>query len=66
MVVLRMNNLQNGEIDLSEVRRADLSKKEVHELNLVPGDILFNRTNSRNRQKFLGKHRLEPTSLYLE
>ena len=46
MVVLRMNNLQNGEIDLSEVRRADLSKKEVHELNLVPGDILFNRTNS--------------------
>ena len=46
MVVLRMNNLQNGEIDLSEVRRADLSKKEVHKLNLVPGDILFNRTNS--------------------
>ena len=41
-----MNNLQNGEINLSEVRRADLSKKEVHELNLVPGDILFNRTNS--------------------
>ena len=46
IVVLRMNNLQNGEIDLSEVRRADLSKKEVHELDLVPGDILFNRTNS--------------------
>ena len=46
MVVLRMNNLQNGEINLSEVRRADLSKKKVHELNLVPGDILFNRTNS--------------------
>ena len=46
MVVLRMNNLQNGELDLTEVRRADLSKKEVHELNLVPGDILFNRTNS--------------------
>ena len=46
MVVLRMNNLQNGEIDLSEVRRADLSKTEVHKLNLVPGDILFNRTNS--------------------
>ena len=46
MVVLRMTNLQNGEIDLSEVRRADLSQKEVQELNLVPGDILFNRTNS--------------------
>ena len=46
MIVLRMNNLQDGELDLSKVRRADLSKKEVHELNLVPGDILFNRTNS--------------------
>ena len=46
MIVLRMNNLQNGEIDLSKVRRADLSKKDAHELNLVPGDILFNRTNS--------------------
>ena len=41
MVVLRMNNLQNGEINLSEVRRADLSKKEVHELNLVPGGHSF-------------------------
>ena len=46
MIVLRMNNLQNGEIDLSEVRRADLSENDVHELDLVPGDILFNRTNS--------------------
>ena len=41
-----MNNLQNGEIDLSEVRRANLSDKEGQELDLVPGDILFNRTNS--------------------
>ena len=45
-VVLRMNNLQDGEIDLSEIRRTDLSDKESNELNLVPGDILFNRTNS--------------------
>ena len=46
MIVLRMNNLQNGRIDLSEVRRADLSEKDTHELELAPGDILFNRTNS--------------------
>ena len=46
VTVLRMNNLQDGEIDLSEVRRANLSVKESSELNLVPGDILFNRTNS--------------------
>ena len=46
VTVLRMNNLQDGEIDLSEVRRAKLSVKESSELNLMPGDILFNRTNS--------------------
>ena len=46
VAVLRMNNLQDGEIVLSEVRRANLSVKESSELNLVPGDILFNRTNS--------------------
>ena len=45
-LVLRMNNLQQGKIDLSETRRAKLSGKEVAELDLVPGDILFNRTNS--------------------
>ena len=44
--VLRMNNLQGGEVDLSEIRRADLSDKESSALNLVRGDILFNRTNS--------------------
>ena len=44
--VLRMNNLQGGQIDLSDVRRADLVDKEIRELNLACGDILFNRTNS--------------------
>ena len=43
--VLRMSNLQNGRIDLSEILRADIQGKE-RSLNLVPGDILFNRTNS--------------------
>ena len=43
--ILRMNNLQGGKIDLSEVRRAELLDRE-HGLNLVSGDILFNRTNS--------------------
>ena len=44
--VLRMGNLQNGQIDLSELRRADLSSRDLQDLNLVRGDILFNRTNS--------------------
>ena len=44
--VLRMNNLQNGQINLTDVRRANLNDKETRELNLACGDILFNRTNS--------------------
>ena len=44
--VLRMGNLQNGQIDLSDLRRADLSSRDFQDLNLVRGDILFNRTNS--------------------
>ena len=44
--ILRMNNIQGGELDLSDVRWADLTDSEKGHLNLVPGDILFNRTNS--------------------
>ena len=44
--VLRMNNLQNGQINLTDVRRANLNDKETRELNLACGDILFDRTNS--------------------
>ena len=45
--ILRMNNLQDGEIDLTEeIRSADLGNEELRKLSLVPGDILFNRTNS--------------------
>ena len=44
--VLRMSNLQNGKIDLSEVSRANLTDKELQDLSLVNGDMLFNRTNS--------------------
>lgn len=44
--VLRMGNLQNGHIDLSDTRRANLTDKELRDLNLKDGDLLFNRTNS--------------------
>ena len=45
-VVLRMNNIQQGEIDYSEVKRAELAENELNDLDLRSGDILFNRTNS--------------------
>ena len=46
IVVLRMNNIQQGEIDWSEVKRGELSENELKDLDLRSGDILFNRTNS--------------------
>ena len=34
--ILRMNNLQDGKIDLTEVRSADLANEELRKLSLVP------------------------------
>lgn len=42
--VLRMNNLKNGEADISELKFSD--SKEARALLLRPLDVLFNRTNS--------------------
>jgi type I restriction enzyme S subunit len=42
--VLRMNNLENGEVDLSDLKTSD--SKEAATLLLEPLDVLFNRTNS--------------------
>ena len=44
-------------------RSADLSKKESDYLNLVPGDILFNRTNSLS-PSWKGRHCARPTTAY--
>lgn len=45
--ILRMNNIQDGVMDLSNIKHIKLSAKERDKLTLKPGDILFNRTNSR-------------------
>ena len=42
--VLRMNNLSDGEAELSELKYS--ASRKARELLLRPGDILFNRTNS--------------------
>ena len=44
--VLRMSNIQDGEIKMSDVQWASITDKELTDLDLAPGDILFNRTNS--------------------
>ncbi len=45
--ILRMNNLQDDGWDLSELKYLELSDRELENYRLEPGDILFNRTNSK-------------------
>jgi type I restriction enzyme, S subunit len=45
--MLRMNNLQNDGWDLSELKYIQMSEEELRRYRLEPGDLLFNRTNSK-------------------
>jgi len=45
--VLRMNNIIGGQLDVSNLKYLHLSRSELEKLKLVDGDILFNRTNSK-------------------
>lgn len=45
---LRMNNITySGELDLSEVKQIDIPKNELPKCTVRRGDVLFNRTNSK-------------------
>ena len=44
---LRMNNIQNGELNISDLKYIHLSEKQKENYLLDYGDILFNRTNSK-------------------
>ena len=43
--VLRIPNIASGELDLSDLKYADLSSNEIAKLRLAAGDILLVRTN---------------------
>lgn len=45
--ILRMNNLQDDGWDLRELKYIDLGPEELARYRLLPGDLLFNRTNSK-------------------
>ncbi len=47
VAVIRMNNILDGELDLRNLKHLQLSKNERERLLLKDGDILFNRTNSK-------------------
>lgn len=45
---LRMNNITyDGELDLSEIKYIDVPDKELDKCTVKNGDVLFNRTNSK-------------------
>lgn len=58
--ILRMGNLQDGYIDPTDLKWAEIAEVDAEVLALDVGDILFNRTNSRD---LVGKVALvrEPT-----
>ena len=46
---LRMNNITySGELDLSDIKRISVPEKEISGCIVKKGDVLFNRTNSRD------------------
>ena len=61
-IYLRMNNMtDDGGLDFNDVKHIDLSGPELEKCQVIDGDLLFNRTNSREK---VGKtavfHEAEP------
>lgn len=50
--ILRMGNIQNGEVVLGDLKYVSLAEKRVAPYLVERGDVLFNRTNS---QEWVGK-----------
>jgi type I restriction enzyme S subunit len=46
---LRVANVQRGRLDLSEMRTIDATDREIKELRLVHGDVLFNEGGDRDK-----------------
>lgn len=45
--VLRMNNIKDGELDFGDLKHVRLSSDDVDRWRLADGDVLINRTNSK-------------------
>ncbi len=44
--ILRMGNIQNGYLNIDDLKHIELPEKEIQKYLLNEGDVLFNRTNS--------------------
>jgi len=47
VAVLRMNNIKDGELDFGDIKHVRLSATDVDRWRLADGDVLINRTNSK-------------------
>ena len=63
IVVLRMGNLQNGEIDWTDLAYSD-DAEDNEKYKLFPGDVLFNRTNSAEKVGKTSIYRGEHAAIY--
>ncbi len=45
--IIRMNNIKDGALDVSDLKFVEIADPELERLRLHSGDILFNRTNSK-------------------
>ena len=57
---LRMYNIETGKIVWKDIKRMNLTSDEIREYQLLPGDLLVNRVNSR---ELVGKAAPIPTGL---
>jgi type I restriction enzyme S subunit len=62
--ILRMGNIQDGEIVLSDLKYVSLPEKLVTPYVLKRGDVLFNRTNSQEWVGKVGIYRHDATAVF--
>jgi type I restriction enzyme, S subunit len=64
MPILRMGNIQAGEITLDALKYVNLSDKVLEPYTLRRGDVLFNRTNSQEWVGKVGIYRQDAESVF--
>jgi type I restriction enzyme, S subunit len=62
--ILRMGNLQNGDVVLNDLKYISRPKKIIQSYFLNRGDVLFNRTNSQELVGKIGIYRHDVTSVF--
>lgn len=62
--ILRMGNIQNGELVLADLKYVSLPEKVVYPYLLKRGDVLFNRTNSQEWVGKVGIYRHDTPSVF--